>query len=157
MHIPNVPHAFARAHIMWANNDNYIYKKLHKPLQEHTRRATPPWSFHRGKTHMQLPHNTVDSFSNQNQLLHATAPHTMADLDNDANYKPCLIAFMNWRDEADYENDHEFTAAELGAVSADEVVSYFNLRAYNTETSGREDRPLYMRSNSLLYYKKALS
>ena len=68
-----------------------------------------------------------------------------------------LIHFMNWRDEAAYERDHEFTQEELGGITADEIASWFNQRAYGTDTPGRNDRPIHMRSNSLLYLKKALS
>ena len=77
--------------------------------------------------------------------------------ENDANYKSTLIHFMNWRDEAAYERDHEFTQEELGGITADEIASWFNQRAYGTDTPGRNDRPIHMRSNSLLYLKKALS
>ena len=43
--------------------------------------------------------------------------------ENDANYKSTLIHFMNWRDEAAYERDHEFTQEKLGGITADEIAS----------------------------------
>jgi len=72
-------------------------------------------------------------------------------------YKPCLVSFMKYRDGVEYDKHHEFAQEELSEVTADDLCSYFNYRAYGTPTPTDDDRPTECRSNSLQYWKKAIS
>ena len=72
-------------------------------------------------------------------------------------HKNILISFMKFHDGFHYEKDHEFTQAELGEVTATDVLEWFNDKAHGTRRPTEADRPNKTRSNSLLHYKKALS
>lgn len=73
------------------------------------------------------------------------------------DYNGILLKFMSYRDNTAYEDDHEFTREQLAAVTAQEVVDWFNYKAYNTRNPTAEDRPTEARSNSLYHWKKCLS
>lgn len=76
---------------------------------------------------------------------------------NNAAYRRILVAFMKYNDDMEYSDDHVFTPQDLGAVTAKDLVEYFNFRAYGTHTPTEDDRPINVRSSSLLYWKKAIS
>lgn len=81
----------------------------------------------------------------------------MADEDNARKYRSVLVAFMSHKDEFQYDRDAEFTQEQLLQVDADDVVAFFNFKAYGVDVPSSDDRPKHGRSNSLLHYKKALS
>ena len=72
-------------------------------------------------------------------------------------YKNTLVAFISYRDYQQYDKGHVFTREELAAVTADEVLGWFNYKAFGMPTPTLDDRPTQCRSNSLKYWKKALS
>ena len=72
-------------------------------------------------------------------------------------YRRVLVAFMSYRDDAEYDRDYEFTQAELAQVTADDVARYMNQKVYGTPTPMENDRPTLGRSNTLYDIKKALS
>ena len=74
-----------------------------------------------------------------------------------AYYKAVLLAFMQYNDNVQYEDDFVFTPEHLGEVQARDVVAWFNFRAYGKDLPSDDDRPTHARSNTLLYWKKALS
>jgi len=74
-----------------------------------------------------------------------------------AQYKNTLVAFMSSRDQHQYNKEHVFTQEQLSAVTADDMLAWFNLKSYGTPTPTLDDRPMNCRSNSLKYWKKALS
>ena len=79
------------------------------------------------------------------------------DIDSAQRYKSTLIKFMSWRDGASYAKDHEFTQQQLGAITPEEIHRWMCLKVYGMEEPGPGDNPTEGRSNSLLYWKKALS
>lgn len=64
---------------------------------------------------------------------------------------------MSWRDEEEYPNDAVFTRNQMAEVTAQEVLDWFNFRAFGTSTPCDTDRPTLVRTSTLLYWKKALS
>lgn len=78
-------------------------------------------------------------------------------MDNSSGYRGVLLAFMSYNDGQTYGPETVFTREELGLVTAQNVIDWFNLRAYGTTTPTMESRPTFARSNSLKHWKKALS
>ncbi len=72
-------------------------------------------------------------------------------------YKPSLVAFMSHRDGQSYGKDHEFMQQELAAVTPMDLVWWMCLKVYGMEEPGHDDNPIEGHSNSLLYWKKAIS
>ena len=77
-----------------------------------------------------------------------------------AEYKPTLVHFMNYlhAPEPPYNMDTVFSMETLGALTAADVMRYFNFRTYGEPEppNGHTIRP-QIRSNTLKYWKKALS
>ena len=64
---------------------------------------------------------------------------------------------MSYHDGVEYDKDHPFAMEHLTAVTAGDIVRWFNFRAYGTEVPTENERPKQARSNSLYFWKKALS
>jgi hypothetical protein len=64
---------------------------------------------------------------------------------------------MSYHDNIEHGRDAEFEMEELAVITAEDIVRWFNFRAYGTPTPTDADRPRHARSNSLAYWKKALS
>lgn len=77
-------------------------------------------------------------------------PHTKS-------YKAVLNAFLSHRDQVQYPKDYDFEDAILNGIQPEEVVAYFNWKAFGTENPGDDDAPVRCRSSSLHFYKKAIS
>ena len=60
--------------------------------------------------------------------------HLLTMTNNTAAYCCILTDFMKYIDDVDYSDDHVFTPHDLGAVTAKDLVEYFNFRAYGTPT-----------------------
>jgi hypothetical protein len=74
-------------------------------------------------------------------------------------YYPILRSFFMWKDKDKnivYDTDHTFLPNDLARITPEDVVQWFNLLAYGTETPGPEDRP-DKRSTGLAFNKKAIS
>ena len=63
---------------------------------------------------------------------------------------------MSHNDGEAHGNDGVFLIEELGAVTSQDVVDWFDLRAHGTATPTVDTRPI-ARSDSLQHWKKALS
>jgi hypothetical protein len=74
------------------------------------------------------------------------------------NYKPTLVKLMSYLDGIAYSKDHEFSQDDLGQLTADSVMKWFNSIVLGVEspTFGHDIRP-QLRSNTVEYYKKAIS
>ena len=72
-------------------------------------------------------------------------------------YKQVLINFMSFRDNIQYENNHEFTPQELGSITPNQIVKWFCLKVYGNPNPDFDANPTLGRSSSLQYYKKSLS
>ena len=69
-----------------------------------------------------------------------------------------FLAFMRFRDEAEYNNDHQFTDAELNAITPNCILRYFKFKAYgNPEANAGLQYPTFGRHSSLQQYKKSIS
>ena len=64
---------------------------------------------------------------------------------------------MSWKDGCVYADDHLFEEEALSAIRPDQLVRYFKLIAYGTETPGAGDRPTQRRSSGISFCKKAIS
>ena len=74
-------------------------------------------------------------------------------------YKGVMAAFMTYhhKKEPPYRNTHEFSQAELEELVPEDIVKFFNFRAYGLEEPTDQDWPTAARSNTLKYWKKSLS
>jgi hypothetical protein len=76
------------------------------------------------------------------------------------SYKPILIEMMSYLDQpaVAYTVDHEFTQEQLAALTPASIMQFFNFRAFGVPNppQGHDVDPL-LRSNTLKYWKKALS
>ena len=73
-------------------------------------------------------------------------------------YTKCLIKLMSFFNGVQYNTIVlSFSHNQLAAITADQVASYLNKKAYGTPLPGPEDRPHLMRSSSLAFHKKAIS
>ena len=64
---------------------------------------------------------------------------------------------MSHRDSQNYHKDHEFTLQELAGIMLMELTWWMCLKVYGKEEPGPDDSPIEGRSNSILYWKKAIS
>jgi len=72
-------------------------------------------------------------------------------------YHPTLRKFMGWRNHTQYPKNHVFSPEELQGITPEELVRWFKLIAYGTETPGPDDRPMLRRSTGIAFCKKAIS
>ena len=72
-------------------------------------------------------------------------------------YLRTLRALLSHLDGIAYTPEHEITQERLLQLPPYDIVRYFNFRAYGTERPTEGDRPMETRSNTLYYWKKALS
>jgi hypothetical protein len=64
---------------------------------------------------------------------------------------------MSYRDDEEYERDHEFTPEELNAIQPEEIKKWMCVKVYGIPEPGTDDNPTLGRASLLDYYKKALS
>ena len=72
-------------------------------------------------------------------------------------YKPSLIAMMNFKDGNRYNDSHEFTTEELVKVNPNDIVRWMKMKVYGTPDPTEEQNPVHGRSSSLVFAKKAIS
>ena len=75
-------------------------------------------------------------------------------------YKSALFQFITFLDGITYSPDDDtvsFTSERLASITADDVVRYFNFKAYGTPEPGPNDLPKKCRSSTLFFHKKAIS
>ena len=72
-------------------------------------------------------------------------------------YYNVFADFMEWKNGTTYPDDHFFTLEEKNAITPSDIHRWFCLKAYGMENPSNEDNPTLTRSNSLIYYKKAIS
>lgn len=77
--------------------------------------------------------------------------------DNKNNYHLVLVKFMSFLDDADYNEDQEFSNERLLEITPTDVYHWFCVKAFGIPEPTPADVPTVGRSSSLLYYKKALS
>ena len=75
-------------------------------------------------------------------------------------YKSALFQFITFLEGITYSPDDDtvsFTSERLASITADDVVRYFNFKAYGTPEPRVNDLPKKCRSSTLSYHKKAIS
>ena len=72
-------------------------------------------------------------------------------------YLRTLRALFSYLDGIVYAPDHEIPQERLLQLTPDDIVRFFNYRAYGTAAPTETDRPTETRSNTLYYWKNALS
>jgi hypothetical protein len=78
------------------------------------------------------------------------------------DYKKLLYQFMSFLDGIPYSPTDDtitFSVERLASITADDIVRYFNFKAYGTQypTEDDENTPPLCRSVTLLYHRKAIS
>ena len=73
------------------------------------------------------------------------------------DYKSTLRHLLSHLDGVNYEKGHVFTEERLLGVTPEDVVEYFNVKAYGTSRPTDDDFPILARSSSLYHYKKSIS
>lgn len=74
-----------------------------------------------------------------------------------AIYKPTLVSMMSYLDSVQYDKDHTFTDVQLGLVTAADVLRWMNVKTFGIPDPPLDANPTLARSNSIKYWKKALS
>ena len=64
---------------------------------------------------------------------------------------------MGWKHNVVYDTEHVFEAGDIAAITPEDLVRWFRLISYGTETPGPEDRPMQRRSSGIAFCKKAIS
>jgi hypothetical protein len=105
----------------------------------------------------QLIDFSVDNNNNNQRRPNSNSNIIMARTNNTKAYKAKLVAFMSYRDNIQYDNNHSFTCAQLLSITPDQLLRWMCKETYGTETPGDDDRPKDVRANTLEYWKKALS
>ena len=80
----------------------------------------------------------------------------MATKQNNA-YASALAAFLSYRDGVVYGKKTTFDNDKLATITPEEIVRYFNYKAYGTESPSPVDKPLHARANYLMDIKKKIS
>ena len=76
------------------------------------------------------------------------------------DYYTEIAQFMSFLDGIEYprnDNSHVFPQERLLEITDFDVVSYFNFKAYHNANPSPSDQPIYCRSSTLEYKKKAIS
>lgn len=73
------------------------------------------------------------------------------------NYSHIVSAFMSFKDDCDYPKDYAFSDEQLLTITPADLKRWMVWKAFGTATVGAGDLPTKCRSNSLAYYKKAIS
>ncbi len=90
--------------------------------------------------------------SDRNDSESTRQPAIMVD-----TYKAILVHFMSYVSGHAYDKDYEFSQEELGALNPMDVKKYMCMKAYGTAEPNRDDHPLFARSSTLMFWKKAIS
>ena len=72
-------------------------------------------------------------------------------------YLTCLIKMMSFIDAVQYPKTSTFSRDQLAAITAEQVATFLNKKAFGTQVPGPEDHPRAMRASSLAFIKKAIS
>jgi hypothetical protein len=105
------------------------------------------------------PKNTTDFWGYKNRPFSShnnTESHTESQ--KMANYRSILVRMMSFVDEVEYDPDKHFTLAELGGLNPEKLMKWFNYVTFgDASPPNGHDMPPLIRSNTLKYWKKALS
>lgn len=115
-----------------------ISELCNKPSHAGRRKATSSISERKNKTKKQIKELTTMSVSA-------------------SKYKTTLTKFLSYTDGVNYPSNTEFTQERLQQITPEQIVAWFNHKVYGTPTPTVDDNPTLGRSNSLHYWKKALS
>jgi hypothetical protein len=64
---------------------------------------------------------------------------------------------MSYLDEEKYEKSHEFTVDQMSALTPADILRWINVRVFGVPDPPEDAKPRGARSNTLKYWKKALS
>ena len=75
-----------------------------------------------------------------------------------ATYKPILARMMSYLDDQIYDQDENFTEQQLGALTANDVMRWFNFETFGVpDPPNDHDMIPNRRTNTIKFWKKALS
>ena len=72
-------------------------------------------------------------------------------------YLTCLIKMMSFIDGVQYPKTSTFSCDQLAAITAEQVATFLNKKAFDTLVPGPEDHPHAIMASSLACFKKAIS
>ena len=72
-------------------------------------------------------------------------------------YKPLLDAVMSFVHGVNYGRDRKYTKVELRALTPNDVVRWMNLKTFGIPDPPIDSNPMFARSNTLAFWKKAIS
>ena len=72
-------------------------------------------------------------------------------------YKSALDSLLSFVHDSSYERTKTYTKGELRALTPDDVVRWMNVKAFGVPDPPSDANPTFARSNSLAYWKKAIS
>ena len=72
-------------------------------------------------------------------------------------YSKCLIKMMPSIDRVQYPKTSTFSCNQLVAITAEQVATFLNKRAFGIPVPDPDDHPHAMRASSLAFFKKAIS
>ena len=64
---------------------------------------------------------------------------------------------MSFKDNVDYDKNHLFSIDDMMSITNNDVYSFLSNMAFGNINPSKDDNPTFSRSNSILYYKKAIS
>jgi hypothetical protein len=77
--------------------------------------------------------------------------------ENKQKYQSVLVSFLSRRDNVTYSRDEKFSEEHIRSITADDVVKWLKYKAYRTDTPTDDDKPVFARSTTLFFDKKAIS
>ncbi len=72
-------------------------------------------------------------------------------------YKSALDSVLSFVHDSSYKRTKTYTKGELRALTPDDVVRWMNVKAFGLPDPPSDSNPTFARSNSLAYWKKAVS
>jgi hypothetical protein len=76
----------------------------------------------------------------------STLSTTTMPLERKPEYYKYVIKFMSYRDDEDYDKDHEFTPEELNAIQPEEIEKLMTFMVYGVSEPGPDDNHTLGRS-----------
>ena len=74
-----------------------------------------------------------------------------------AQYRPYLVSLMRYVHDTDFDDDEQFTQAQLAAITAHDFMRYVKFRVYGDEDAPDDADPIGARAHTIQFWKKAIS
>ena len=78
-------------------------------------------------------------------------------MENPHGYRGVLLMLMKHRDGCEYEEGHVFSREVLGAITAQDVLDWVNVKTFGKMNPSLDDRPTFARANSIQFWKSGVT